>query len=293
MSHGSMRPAPSPMTVITAITGILLLETKMPSPFPGMDPYLENPAIWSGFHHALLSAMHEQLAPRLRPNYFVRIEERVFVTDEADPAYRYFVPDVRVVRVPRPHQRGITPATEGVAVAELYPVGELIDPEVHEHRLEILDRVDRSVVTVIELLSPTNKVSGANGRRSFLQKRREVFASSAHWMEIDLLRTGTRTANFAETADAEYQLYLSRAGERRKGYVLPIFLRDRLPSIGIPLRHDDPDISVNLQSAFEHVYELCGYDMDIDYADDPVEPLSGETADWAKQRIASKAIPES
>lgn len=272
----------------TAMRGIVPLEIAMPSPFPGMDPYLEDPAVWSGFHHAFLSAIQEQLAPQLRPNYFVRVEERVFVTDEADPAFRYFVPDVRVVRATHPHQRSTVPATHGAAVAELMPVGELVDPEIHEHRLEVLDRIDRSVVTVIELLSPTNKVSGAVGRNSFLQKRREVLVSPAHWMEIDLLRRGTRTANFAETTDAEYQLYLSRAANPRRGYVLPIFLRHRLPAIGIPLRHDHPDARVDLQSALDHVYDLCGYDMDFDYTRAPAEPLSEETAHWAKQLLAAK-----
>ena len=207
------------------------------------------------------------------------------------PADPYIVPDMRVIRANPPDQRlAPVPRSHGRCCCGTDTgrrTGRSL--QIREHRLEVLDRVHRSVVAVIELLSPTNKAPGARGRNSFLQKRRDVFASPAHWLEIDLLRAGTRTANFAETTDAEYQLYLSRAGDARKGYVLPIFLRDRLPSIGIPLRQNDPDALVDLQSAFDHVYELCGYDMDFDYTRDPAEPLSEDTARWARQLIASRS----
>src|SRR5437868_10463857 len=140
----------------------------MPSPFPGMDPYLEDPALWSGFHHTFLTALQEQLSPAVRPRYFVRVEERVFVTREDDPAYRLIVPDVRVIEAQRGQHPGRATSSTGgkLAIAEPIPVVELIEPEVHEHRLEVIDRTYRSVVTVIELLSPTNKVQGSAGRES-------------------------------------------------------------------------------------------------------------------------------
>jgi hypothetical protein len=252
-----------------------------------MDPYLEDPAIWSGFHHTFLSKVHEQLAPQLRPKYFVRVEERVYVTNEADPAYRVIVPDLRVIHTGQTNLRQSAPRAGSSAIAEMIPVGELIDSEIHEHRLEVLDRVDRSVVAVFEVLSPTNKIPGAAGRNSFLQKRKEVFSSSAHWIEIDLLREGSRTANFAQTVHAEYQLYMSRAGEPRSGYVLPISLREPLPTIGMPLKDGDADVPLDLQAALTQVYELCGYDMDFDYARDPNPPLPPDAAEWARNMIAA------
>ena len=125
----------------------------MASPFPGIDPYIENPALWSGFHHALLSAMQERLAPALRPRYLVRVEERIYVTNEEDPAYRLIVPDLHIAQMPIRTGRMTAQTPGGVAVAQPVPVGDLLDPEIREHRLEILDREERSVVTVIEFLS--------------------------------------------------------------------------------------------------------------------------------------------
>ena len=264
----------------------MLWENRMPSPFPGMDPYLEEPTIWSGFHHTYLTALQEQLGPAVRPKYFVRVEERVYVSREDDPGHRLIFPDVRVIESER--RRRAPPSTPGAAIAAPIPVTDTLECEVHEFRLEVLDRVDRSVVTVIELLSPTNKVPNSVGRASFLQKRQEVFASESHWIEIDLLRDGVRTANLAESSDAEYQVYLSRAGTPRRGFVWPIYLREPLTTIGVPLRPGDDDVPLNLQEAFSHVYEVGGHDLDISYAANPVPPLTAEQAQWAMQLLADR-----
>jgi hypothetical protein len=252
-----------------------------------MDPYMEGPTLWSGFHHTYLTALQERLGPAVRPKYFVRVEERVYVSREDDPAHRLIVPDMRVVESAR---RGrAVPQTGAAAIAAPIPVADTLEREVHEYRLEVLDQIDRSVVAVIELLSPTNKVPNSVGRASFLQKRHEVFASEAHWIEIDLLRDGVRTANLAESSDAKYQVYLSRADTPRRGYVWPIYLREALPTIGVPLRPGDDDVPLNLQDAFAQVYEVGGYDLDVAYAADPIPPLTGEHSHWAAALLANRA----
>jgi hypothetical protein len=256
----------------------------MPSPFPGMDPYIEDPVRWSGFHHTFLTAIQERLARALRPKYFVRVEERVYVAQEDDPAYRFIVPDVRVIHASRKARRAPAPDSGGLAIEEPIPVADVLEKEVHEYRLEVRDVVDRAVVTVMELLSPTNKVAGSAGRASFLQKRHEVVASDAHWIEIDLLRDGVRTANRAEAADSEYQIYLNRADSPRAAFVWPIPLQKPLPIIGIPLRRD-PDVALNLQDAFNATYETGGYDLEVDYRKPPPTPLMPDRAQWAQQRI--------
>src|SRR5437868_9976955 len=106
----------------------------MPSPFPGMDPYLEDPAIWSGFHHTYLTALQDRLAPVVRPKYFVRVEERVYVSREDDPAHRLIVPDLRVIDSER-HRRTNSPRT-ATAIAAPIPVADPLEREVHEYRLE-------------------------------------------------------------------------------------------------------------------------------------------------------------
>ena len=258
----------------------------MPSPFPGMDPYLEDPAIWSGVHSAFLGAIFERLGPVLRPKYAVRFEERVYVTSEDDPGYRHIVPDVRVIE--RDPVGAIT-SYGSLAIAEPMKVVHPEDDEVRESNLQILDLRDRSIVTVIEMLSPTNKISGSFGRTSFLQKRREVFATEAHWLEIDLLRDGIRTANLPGIPNTEYQAYLSRAGQPRQGFVWPMSLRERLPVIGVPLRGTDADMPIDLQAVLDSVIERGSYDLDTDYRAKSVPPLEGDAMAWAQRLLARNA----
>jgi hypothetical protein len=250
-----------------------------------MDPYLEDPEIWSGVHASILGVIQERLAPALRPRYVVRFEERVYVTGEEDPGYRTIVPDVRVIE--RDPASALPPVPAGaVAVTEPVPV-EPADDEIHEPSLTVTDVRDRSIVTVIEVLSPTNKVAGSFGRESFLRKRREVRATGAHWLEIDLLRDGVRTANLPRVPQTEYLVYLSRAGHRRQGSAWPISIRDRLPVVSVPLRGDDADIPLDLQVVLATVIERGSYDLDADYTADPVPPLSPDTAEWARQVVAA------
>jgi len=257
----------------------------MPSPFPGMDPYLEDPDLWSGFHHTFLNALQQQISPAIKPNYFVRVEERVYVITEDDPAYRFIVPDLRVIAVKRRSARRAAIPAGALAIAEPIEINEPSEREVHEYRLEVVDRVDRNVVCVIELLSPTNKVPQSAGRASFLQKRKAVLKTTTHWMEIDLLREGVRTANVGASSGAEYQVYLSRSGEPRSFFVWPILLREPLPVVGIPLLAKDKDIPLNLQTAFSQVYEIGGYEVDIDYRVAASPSLDPQAAKWARERI--------
>ena len=260
----------------------------MASPFPGMDPYLENPAIWSGVHAAIIGRIFERLGPMLRPRYAVRYEERVYLTDAEDPAYRLITPDVRIDD--RDQLADFTHPWESsslaAAIAEPIAVAELEDEEVHERSLKVIDLNDRSIVTVIELLSPTNKKAGSYGRKSFLQKRKEVFASPAHWLEIDLLRRGKPTTRPSGVPKTAYRAYLSRAaisaGEFRKNFVWPMPLRRRLPIIGVPLRGGDPDVPLDLQAELDVVIECGSYDLDFDYSRPPVPPLSPTDATWAR-----------
>ena len=260
----------------------------MASPFPGMDPYLEDPAIWSGVHALLLAAIQGQLAETLRPRYTVRFEERVYVTSEDDPGFGVLVPDVRIIE--RDRTASIRSSATSVAVAQPITV-ELSDPEIHEPNLVVRDARDRSIVTVIELLSPTNKTANSTGRHSFLKKRSEILSTDAHWIEIDLLREGARTAYLQRIHDAEYQVYLSRSGHRLRPQVWPIYLRERLPAISVPLRPDDPDVPLDLQAALNVAINRGSYDLDNDYSKDPIPPLRSEQANWAKEVIAKYRKP--
>lgn len=268
----------------------------MPSPFPGMDPYLENPALWPDVHHRLISTAARALAPQLRPKYLVRVEVRVYVTDESDPSRPAVIPDLRVVVAPRPRRRpalGRTARTAGALVAvpdEVEPVeGTMVmEEEVREASLKIIDATSHSVVTVLEFLSPSNKVTGGRGRESYAGKRAMVMASESNLVEIDLLREGRRFGPQEALPPHDYLAHVSRADRRPKATLWPIRLDQRLPSIPIPTRTDGPTGSLDLQAVLDAVYEEATYDAELDYAVDPVPPLPPKWRGWAKKLLAGK-----
>ncbi len=254
----------------------------MPSPFPGMDPYLENPAHWRGVHMALIVAIHDQLNPLLRPRYTAWIEERVYLAPDDDPAVQQErIPDLRIDRTRiRPRKR--VPAGGGTAIiTEPLVVTTLREDEVREPRVEVRTTDARDLVAVIEVMSPSNKVPGAAGRDSFRAKRREITRSPAHWVEIDLLRQGVALDARRRIAPHEYCVHVSPADLRPAGRVWPIRLTDPLPVVGIPLRGKDPDAPIDLRAALDVVYDRGVYDIKIDYRKKPVPPLPADLAAWA------------
>ncbi len=140
-------------------------------------------------------------------------------------------------------------------VAEPIVVTTLMEEEIHEARLEIIDREQHLVVTVIEIISPTNKVAGSRGRASFEQKRREVMNSSSHWVEIDLLREGVPLRIRESVPPCDYVVHVSHEARRPRGLLGQIYLSQRLPSVQIPLRPEDPEVELDLQAVLNHVYD--------------------------------------
>lgn len=262
----------------------------MPSPFPGMDPYLEEPGLWPDVHHGLISQIQAVLNAQLRPKYHVRVEERVYVSDEDDPGREVIIPDLRVARRFGQGQAPAEPAPWSAAsIVEPIEATTLIEDEIHEARLEVIDRSSRAVVTVIEVLSPTNKVRGSRGQASYRQKRQEIMSSPSHLVEIDLLRSGTAPiAPRLLPPSTDYAIHVSRADRRPKGWLWPIRLQQRLPGIFIPLRDPDPDAKLDLQEVLNAAYERGGYDLEVDYKAEPVAPLIGPAAVWAKQLLQEK-----
>jgi hypothetical protein len=243
-----------------------------------MDPYLEYPGLWPDVHHNLITNSRALLSAELRPKYVVRIEERTYIADEPDTAFN---PRLRVSDVEGAGRPG-----SGVARFSF----TLFEEEIHEAFLKIIDRESRDVVTVIEILSPTNKLPGTRGRESFEQNRRDVVYSPSHWVEIDLLR-GTRMVHVPkEIASHEYVVHVSKKDLRPRGLLYPIRLTQRLPIIPIPLKPEDPDARLDLQTVLDAAYDRAGYDLEIDYRSEPRPPLDGELASWADQLLRSKGL---
>lgn len=257
----------------------------MPSPFPGMDPYLEAPALWEGFRDRLIVVLSEHLLNQLQPKYWVNIEQRLYVDYESDP--RVVRPDVAVART-KGTERPAVPSSRGAAPAATVVEEDLAVP-MRETYLTILLREDWRVVTVVELLSPTNKRPNSIGRAEYLRKRSEVLQSDAHLLEIDLLRAGERVRVRPPLPPAEYYAFLHRRDDHPNIQVFPLGLRERLSILPLPLLPEDPDAMLDLQRAVETTYDRGAYHVPIRYADDPVPALSEGHRAWAREILGARA----
>ncbi len=260
----------------------------MPSPFPGMDPYLENPGLFPNFHHAMISQMQGALNRTLRPKYVAMVEERVYISEEDDPGRKYIIPDIEIKDPGRGGRmsKQKESAAAVMDVAEPIVATELIDDEIHDHFLNIMDVVSKEIVTVIEILSPTNKCPGATGRIQYMKKRRDLVYSASHFIEIDLLRDGKATFGRSFLPPHHYAVHVSRVEIRPKGKYWPILLRQRLPVIDIPLKKDDPVAKLDLQAAFAQAYEFGAYDLVVDYNKPANPPLPLDVAEWGDAILA-------
>jgi hypothetical protein len=251
------------------------------SPFPGMDPYLERADRWSGVHARVIAVLGEILTHRVTPHFFVDSEDNVYIMDAADPGRSVVRPDVFVVDGRRDGSPG---AVRGQIAAPL-----LLDLpaalEVRAPFLQIIDTSNREVVATIGVLSPINKVQGSSGQRDFLRKRDLVLRSDAHWLEIDLLRAGTRAPDLPQYG--AYAAVLHRAGAGRlEAWITG--LRDPLPTIAVPLRAPQADVPLDLQEVVETVYDRYRYDTGIDYSVDPPPPaLAAAESSWLRNRVIS------
>jgi hypothetical protein len=264
-----------------------------------MDPYLEDPGLWPDVHHNLITEWQALLTAQLRPKYLVRIEERAYITNESDgwskPQQR--VPDIEVMGRPGWEEAPFSQEDEAsrleasrLEIPEPVVATTWFEEEIHEAFLKIIDRLSRDVVTVIELLSPANKVPGSPGRESFEAKRREVMYSPTHWVEIDLLR-GKRMVHVPKKVGPhQYLVHISRRKLRPRGQLWGIRLTQRLPVIPIPLKAGDSDGRLDLQAALDAVYDRAGYDMELDYREQPNPPFDAKLAAWADQLPRSKGL---
>jgi hypothetical protein len=253
--------------------------------FPGMDPYLENPAVFPGIHGPMVVYLRDQLAPLLRPRYAASAGERVYIEG---PQERPIVPDVWL-------RRGRAEA-EGTAVldspvADEPTVIEVPELEIREPYLEILDRESgMRVVTVIELVSPTNKYAGP-GRAAYVAKQQEVRSSTTHLVEVDLLRYGPHVLAVPEAQVRgrfayDYLVSVNRAvGPRSRFEVYPRTVRQPLPRVRVPLAGEDPDVKLDLRAALEQAYEAGSYGERIDYHAPCEPPLDREDQAWADELV--------
>jgi hypothetical protein len=262
----------------------------MPSPFPGMDPYIEKPAIWPDFHDALVSAIRGLLQPQLRPRYVALMQERWFVV-ESDRPIR---PDVAVVTTgpeTGPNSRATATMVDVDAPTSVF---EIWREEVKQPFLQIIEpAAGNRVITAIEVLSPDNKSPGS-GRDSYLQKRDEYWNGGANLVEIDLLRGGQPTVRLNEEQVASLSPFRYLAAVTRRWpskheiYAFP--LNQRLPKVAIPLAYDDQDVSLNLHAALERCWDEGPYPALLRYEDGPPADLTPAEQAWCRERLAAARL---
>ena len=258
----------------------------MPSPFPGMDPYIEGQGWW-GFCTQYIAQLQRALAPLVRPRYVVFIEEHVYLVAEPGDETGKIRPDALLaVRSP-----GVVAEAPGAAggLALLDAPVTLRLPRMESERqvyLEIRRRDTGRVVCVIELLSPINKARGL-GQQEYLAKRAAVLQSPAHLVELDLLRGGERLPMEDALPQAEYFVFISHAQLRPNCGVWPVRLRERLPVIRVPLAGEDPPVPLDLQEALDVVYDAAAYADMLDYQHGTEPPLPPDQAAWAEALWAS------
>jgi hypothetical protein len=260
----------------------------MPSPFPGMDPYLEHPSSWPNVHHRLITAIADSISPQLLPKYQVLIEERIYQTFGED-SLLVGIPDAIV----KPTQATPSPVKTSVAVScvPTQPVTVILplSEKVRQGHLEIRDIATSEVVTAVEVLSPANKRPG-EGRRQYETKRQKILESSTHLVEIDLLRHWESMPTLGNNIQTNYRILVSQSSLRPKADLYAFNLPDPIPSFRLPLRAEDIEPLINLQDLLNGVYDRSGYGFVIDYSRKPVPPLSKADEAWADTWLRGKEL---
>jgi Protein of unknown function (DUF4058) len=242
----------------------------MPSPLPGMNPFLESSELWSEFHSRMIVAIADALSETLSQDYRVAVEKRVYLS-QGEETTLIGIPDVSITDDSKLATGAVAGASEPVVVE--IPLAE----EVAERYLEIREVATGRVVTVIELLSPKNKRSG-EGRDAYLQKRQRVMISQTHLVEIDLLRGGVSLPMVGGTK-SDYRILISQSSRRPKADLYAFGLRQPIPSITVPLA-GEASVVLDLQLLLHQIYDRARFQMAIDYQQILIPQLSEADQVW-------------
>jgi Protein of unknown function (DUF4058) len=255
---------------------------NMAGPFSGMDPYLEHPAHWSDFHARFINYWCEALAEVLPEHCTARIGERVNLIQGPPPEKKQIVPDVAIERQPGPASRSaVALATAPAVKTGTLPL--LVFDEPLETYIEVLHRPDRSLVAVLELLSPANKEEP--GYNAYLLKRNALLFQKVHLVEVDLLMGGKRLPFRAPLPAGDYFAFIAHAARRPDCDYWAWGLPDPLPTISIPLLAPDPDVPIDLGKVLTTAYERGRFGREIDYAAPPPVTLDDERMRWVAKRV--------
>ncbi len=265
------------------------------NPFPGMNPYLEDPLIWPGFHNQLIARMAFELGPQVPANYRVDIQERTEVVTIGDAASEptFRIPDARVTDTSGISQFELAPAYASAAATVVSPPENGVAVKVARQEetrvtyLYVQRMPDWKVVTVVEVLSPTNKIPG-EGRINYLHKREEIFASGVSLVEIDLLRGGPPMPLQTVVSPSHYRILVSRGWDRPDAVLYPFNVQQAIPKFTLPLSPDDDEPEVNLGSIVNTLHHTARYAQVVRYADHPPGPaLAEDFREWMDGQLTA------
>jgi hypothetical protein len=247
-----------------------------------MDPYLEQH--WGDVHHNLITFAQGFLNERLPGDLRAQAEERVLIKLPHDDLACY--PDVRVVEREPCGIGGTSVFEDDIAAAKPLEV-PFLEPETQGFLTIVESDPERRIITVLEILSPSNKHAGP-GRDVYRQKQRDLANAEISLVEIDLLRAGPHVLQvplpqYPASYRTPYKVCVHR-GWKANAEIYAVPLRQRLPIIRIPLRASDADVPLDLQALVTQVYRHGRYD-DIDYTRPPVPPLQPEDDRWASELL--------
>ncbi|MDJ0580258.1 DUF4058 family protein [Crocosphaera sp.] len=263
----------------------------MPSPFPGMNPYLELPQFWSQVHNRLIVEIADVMNPILRPKYRMELEQRVYTQNDNDDSLGLVgIPD-NVVFSPSSNPSE-TSSNVAIAPPKVEPLTVSIpQPKtVKEWYLQVKNVETKEVVTVIEILSPKNKKVG-EGRNKYLKKREQVLMSLTHLIEIDLLRKGEiMPMNIDQKIQSDYRIIISRSDRRPQAELYAFNLVQEIPSIPLPLKPEDQQPLIPLQDLLHSIYEKGSYDLAINYQKQTLEDLSENEQLWINNLLQEQEL---
>jgi hypothetical protein len=275
-------------------------DRAMPSPFPGMDPYLENSSFWPDLHLALAAAISGELNHSLPRPYYAVLQVRPELGIVVDGAFRErIVRDLTVVRpsVSESKAEETTRADRQRTHISPYIEADFFVEPIRHQFIEIRDsKLAHKLITLIEILSPSNKCPGPD-RESYERGQRKVLGSDASLIELDLLRSGERAIPDLSLGallsqlepQPHYAVILSRAWQRENGMlryqVFPCGVREWLPCIPVPLRQGEEEVLLDLQFVFNRAYDSGPYRRAVDYSVPTSPPLSDFDTTWAQALV--------
>jgi hypothetical protein len=209
-----------------------------------MDPYLEDAKLWPVFQHHLVAGLYQVLLPGLVDRYRARIHQRTYVTEE--PLFT-----------------------------------SVIRNEHQEEFIEVRQRTDGRLVTLIDIAGPINK-SLPEGRAAYLETRKQARTHNASVVEIDLSLQGKPLLEYSRDGlpEWDFAVTVTRCTQPERYEIYTSTLAKRLPRFKVPLAPDDRDTVLDLQATFARAFDQGNFAAHIDYASEPAARMSDAHRDW-------------